>query len=119
MRYGFLLVLALLTACSSSKLFTGTTFETIEGEEYLVNRKAEFPAFNVTSSELLDGTPTIKVIQYNRKPTVKTDPPIVYCEYLVPVTEGVVSSLFWSKESPYWFQRESRGIVNTLVLQPE
>ena len=194
MRYGFLLVLALLTACSSSKLFTGTTFETIEGEEYLVNRKAEFrvlyygdyvfkqrrnsvvppldgrlekhiretsasrklyecytfmdaygrsnarwyknetvealleerkawliahPAFNVTSSELLDGTPTIQVIQYHRKPTVKTDPPIVYCEYLVPVTEGVVSLLFWSKESPYWLQRESRGIVNTLVLQPE
>jgi hypothetical protein len=102
---------------SAARLYNGETVESLleERKEWLIAH----PAFNVTSSELLEGVPSIQVVQYHRKPTVKTDPPVVYCEYLVPVAEGVVSLLFWSTESPYWLQRESRGIVNTLVLQPE
>jgi hypothetical protein len=102
---------------SAARLYNGETVAALL-EERTLWLKAH-PGFNATSTETMEGALAIQVIQYHRKPTVETDPPVFYCEYLVPVSNGTVSLLFWSKESSYWLQRESRGIMNTLVVQPK
>jgi hypothetical protein len=148
MKAFFICLAVFFTSCTTSKWYTGTSFEEIAQERYLVNDKADFrvlyygdyvfkqhgksvvppldgrvekhlrqtghsrklyechtfmdpygrsnarwykketveslleerkawliahPAFNVTSSELLEGAPLIQVIHYHRKPTVETD----------------------------------------------
>lgn len=102
---------------SAARLYNGETVAALR-EERTLWLKAH-PGFNATSTETMEGALAIQVIQYHRKPTVETDPPVFYCEYLVPVSNGTVSLLFWSKESSYWLQRESHGIMNTLVVQPK